>query len=270
MLFNYDMSVMKKLLSSLFVMFLFVSISYSQSYNVINYQGSMRHPDGSPFAGKEITLRLTIIETVQNGNSLYYEIRKVTTNSVGLYSVSVGSDGMEEKGGTPLSDIKWGSGAKFLRIEIDPNADYNFMIANTIPLTAVPYAMHASQGGTSGFNYWKQLSGNEDKSYQDYFAFVKQATIPQIKAITSAYMVTKADAGVTFWISGNAAFPVSFASDLPVGFTCNFVQKNATEFATTFSGVKSFQNVNTLAGQFAEASIVVPEAGYVLLKGQLK
>jgi hypothetical protein len=137
---------MKKLLLPLFI--LISSLVYGQVPNQINYQAVARNSVGNVLPNKKITVRLSIRDVSGTGTVLYKETRTITTNNFGLFNVAIGSAGADNTTGT-ISGIDWGSAAKFIQVEIDPDGGSNFINMGAAQLLAVPYALYAGSSGTS-------------------------------------------------------------------------------------------------------------------------
>src|SRR5438105_12367186 len=150
---------MKKNLLALVI--LFSSIAYGQVPNQINYQGIARNSVGNVLPRKNISVRLSIHDGSEMGQIVYKELRNVTTSNFGLFNIAIGSPGAVTVTGT-ISGINWGSGAKYLRVEIDPVGGSNFVDLGAAQLLSVPYALfsantaNATPTGTAGGD----LSGN--------------------------------------------------------------------------------------------------------------
>lgn len=118
----------------------------AQAPNKINYQGIARNGDGSPLGNKSLTLRLSILDGLPNGGSLYTETHNQTTNAFGLYSLGVGTGAVVSGS---FTTINWASGDKFLKIELDPNGGNNFIEMGTSQLLSVPLALYANHSGNA-------------------------------------------------------------------------------------------------------------------------
>ncbi len=122
---------------------------FAQAPQALNYQGVARNLSGTPMATVPIGLRLTVHDGTAGGAIVYRETQMPTTNSFGLYNISIGS-------GTVVSGsfagINWGSGDKYLEVEIDPAGGTTYASAGTSRLLSVPYAIYANSAanGISG------------------------------------------------------------------------------------------------------------------------
>lgn len=136
---------MKKIFKT--VAFLLASAyAFAQAPQSFNYQGLARDNAGATMATKTISVKATILDGTATGTSVYSETFSPSTNAFGLFTLGIGS-------GTPVagtfSAIKWSTGNKFLKIEIDPNGGSSYALSGTTQLLSVPYAMYAANAGES-------------------------------------------------------------------------------------------------------------------------
>jgi hypothetical protein len=139
---------MKKLISFFFFA-AFVVIATAQAPTEINYQGVARNSSGNALADQAIAVRLSIRNATATGTVIYSEVRNVTTNTFGLFSYRIGSAGATGVTGS-MGAINWGSGLKFLQVEIDAAGGSSFVDAGTTQLVSVPYALNALSASTAG------------------------------------------------------------------------------------------------------------------------
>jgi hypothetical protein len=92
-------------------------------------------------------VRLSIREGSAAGTVLYKETRTIITNNFGLFNVAIGSPGADNTTGT-VGAIDWGSAAKFIQVEIDPDGGSNFINMGAAQLLSVPYALYAGRSST--------------------------------------------------------------------------------------------------------------------------
>lgn len=117
--------------------------AWAQPAQKFNYQGVARSASGTPMATTSIALRLTIHDGSATGTVVYQERQTTVTNAYGLYNVAVGS-------GTVLSgtfaSIPWGSGDKYMQVEIDPAGGSSYTNLGANQLLSVPFALNALNG----------------------------------------------------------------------------------------------------------------------------
>lgn len=128
-----------------FILLTGVNTLLAQAPQKINYQAVCRDNLGTIIANQSVNLRLTIHDLAPGGISLFQETHAVTTNSFGLVNIAIG-------GGTLVSGsfsaIPWGTGDKYLQVELDNGSGY--VTIGTPQLISVPYALYANQAGSSG------------------------------------------------------------------------------------------------------------------------
>jgi hypothetical protein len=132
---------MKRLFHSLIV-FLFFSISALAQNEGISFQGLARNAAGEVLVSQSISLRLSILLGSPSGSVAYTETRQTITNPQGIFAVVVGDGTANSKTGN-FSSIDWGTAAKFIKVEMDPNAGLNFTAMGTSKLQPVPFAFYA-------------------------------------------------------------------------------------------------------------------------------
>jgi hypothetical protein len=133
---------MKSLFYSVFVTVLFSSLSAFAQTEGINFQGLARNAAGEVLVSQPISLRLSILMGSESGAVAYSETRQTTTNPQGIFAVVVGDGTAASKTGD-FSSIDWGSAAKFIKVEMDPNAGNNFLTMGISRMQAVSVAFYA-------------------------------------------------------------------------------------------------------------------------------
>jgi uncharacterized protein (TIGR02145 family) len=121
--------------------------AFAQAPNLLNYQGVARNAVGNPLPNQSMKLRLSIHDLLPSGAVVYSEIRAITTNLGGLFSVQIGSAGASSSTGT-LGGVNWVVGNKFLQVELDPASNNNYIDIGTVQLVSVPYAFGAGSAAT--------------------------------------------------------------------------------------------------------------------------
>ncbi len=130
-----------------FFIFLFINV-FSQVPQGMNYQGVARDILGQAMPNQDISLQLSILDGSETGTSVYSEIHYLTTNELGLFSVSI-SEGSTVNN---FSLIPWSNGnTKWLKVEMDVIGGTNFTLIGTSQLLTVPFAFYSleSANGTS-------------------------------------------------------------------------------------------------------------------------
>jgi hypothetical protein len=140
---------MKKLLLTFVFFFLFVSFLFSQSPQSFKYQAIARDTEGNLLSGKQISLRINLIQGTEEGKIVYSEIHNVATNNFGLFNLAIGT-GNEKNG--DFNTIDWSSGLYFVGIDMDVNGGKDFISMGISQLLSVPYALYAERSGDAGKN----------------------------------------------------------------------------------------------------------------------
>ncbi|MDH7464508.1 hypothetical protein QEG73_24640 [Chitinophagaceae bacterium 26-R-25] len=134
---------MKK--SLVFLVAIIICITtYCQAPQALNYQAIARNADGSIISNQSVTVKFTVLENSANGTAIYQETHLATTNNFGLFTLSIGK-GNATSGN--FSSINWGSGSKFLSVEIALKGNA-FSLQGTTQLLSVPYALYAEKSGS--------------------------------------------------------------------------------------------------------------------------
>jgi hypothetical protein len=112
----------------------------------ISYQAVARESNGQEVVNRPISVRLSLLTGSPSGSLEWLETHAVTTDAYGLFSLIIG-EGSREGGSAPyFSNISWGSGSHFLKVEVDFGDGYKLM--GTSPFMAVPYALYAQSAGS--------------------------------------------------------------------------------------------------------------------------
>jgi hypothetical protein len=112
----------------------------------INFQGVARNNYGVILVNKIINLRLSIKTDSTNGITEYQEIKSITTNAIGLFSVVVGSK--QDRHIISIGNfenINWSNTEKFLEVEVDLTGELYFSSLGIQKINYVPYAFYADQ-----------------------------------------------------------------------------------------------------------------------------
>ena len=144
------MNIYKYLEQLCLVAMLFITTrSEAQSPQAIPYQAIARNSGGDLLINKNISLRFSLHDVTSSGAIIYQEIQAVNTGSMGLFTANIG-EGSVTVGSFPL--INWGSGNKFLQVEIDTAGGVTYTDMGTQQLMSVPYALYSGNGGSWNSN----------------------------------------------------------------------------------------------------------------------
>ena len=137
---------MKKTILSLLMLTLYFINLNGQINKGINFQGVARSDNGIILANKIVTLRLSIKNDSINGVIEYQEIKSITTNTIGLFSVVVGSK--QDRNIISIGNfenINWSNTEKFLEVEVDLTGELYFSSLGIQKINYVPYAFYADK-----------------------------------------------------------------------------------------------------------------------------
>jgi hypothetical protein len=130
---------------TIMIVFLFCyQIGLSQNQKGIMFQAAARTSYGVIMPNKQIQVRISILEDTVSEELLYQEIKSVTTNPLGLFTILIGAAepakvitiGTFEK-------INWTAATYFIRVEIDPENHLQFIRIGQQQIQYAAYAFSA-------------------------------------------------------------------------------------------------------------------------------
>jgi hypothetical protein len=139
------MKIMKKIITICAAILITASM-FAQSPNKMSYQAVIRNSSNALMPNFAVGMQISILQTSPSGTAVYVETQTPTTNANGLASIEIG-------GGTVVSgnfsSIDWANGPYFVKTETDPTGGTSYSIMGTSQLLSVPYALYASNAGSS-------------------------------------------------------------------------------------------------------------------------
>jgi hypothetical protein len=130
---------MKKQYLLVIAFILSTALGFAQAPQQLNYQAVVRDANGNPLANQTpVSVRFTIHDQNASGTAVFAETQPTTTNKFGLVNLQIGAVAQN------LSSVNWGSGPKFLQVEIEINNSGSFADMGTSQLLSVPYALYAA------------------------------------------------------------------------------------------------------------------------------
>ena len=134
---------MKKQLLLLAAVILLALTGSAQAPQQFNYQAVVRDASGNPVANNTtVNLRFTIHDLSASGTTVYTETDNTFANQFGLVNVQIGSNGN-------LSTVNWGTGAKYLQVEVEVGNASTFTSLGATQLISVPYALFAGNSNAA-------------------------------------------------------------------------------------------------------------------------
>lgn len=135
---------MQRIILFFSLVFLAIGIN-AQSPQLIPYQAIARDNAGNPVLNQNIGLRFSIHDQTIGGTVVWQESQTVVSNSLGIIVTALG-------GTTQLTSVDWGSGGKFLQVEMDITGGSNYLDMGTQQMMSVPYALYAETAGSSNIS----------------------------------------------------------------------------------------------------------------------
>lgn len=116
---------------------------FAQAPQGFTYQAAVRDAQGHAVAGRQVTVRIALVQGTALGTESYAEMHQPTTDAAGLFTITVGQ-GNALTNCTMESCVDWAAGPWFLRSQVDPEGGQNFTLSTTQQLMSVPYALYAA------------------------------------------------------------------------------------------------------------------------------
>lgn len=133
----------KNLLLTLALIIVTGLTAWAQVPQKFNYQGIARNGSGAPIASQALGLRITIHDGSAGGPTVYQETNTATTNAYGLYNLAIGTGNVTAGS---FASVAWGTGDKYIQVEMDPTGGSNYQPIGVSQLLSVPYAIYADNG----------------------------------------------------------------------------------------------------------------------------
>ncbi len=128
----------------------------------VGYQAVATDDSGVELINQNISIRASILSTSATGNIEWEEIHATTTDTFGLFSITIGQGNSTGNGAQAnFADISWGTNTHFLKIEMDVTGGSNYSFMGTNQMMSVPYALYAESAGNLNSN---SNSGNSNNS----------------------------------------------------------------------------------------------------------
>jgi len=121
---------MKKIMLTLAVVFLSISLMKAQTPDQFKYQATLRNSDGTVMSDKDVEIGIKILEGSESGSEVFTETHNVTTSEYGVISLNIGSD-------QDLSVVNWSKSDFFLETSVDGT------VIGTSQILATPYSVNS-------------------------------------------------------------------------------------------------------------------------------
>ena len=131
-------------LSILIVFLLCYQIGLSQNQKGIAFQAAARTSYGVIMPNKQIQIRISILKDTLAEEILYQEIKSVTTNPLGLFTILIGAaEPAKIITIGAFENINWTAATYFMRVEIDPENHLQFIRIGQQQIQYAAYAFAA-------------------------------------------------------------------------------------------------------------------------------
>ena len=119
---------------------------FSQAPQGFNYQAVARDGDNSVLINTNLEVKIGLLQGSETGTLVWEEIHTVTTNDLGLFTLTIGDTTVDKSGGTAatFADIDWATGSYYMQVHVDDGTGYVDLGATEIK--SVPYALYAETG----------------------------------------------------------------------------------------------------------------------------
>jgi ureidoglycolate hydrolase len=114
---------MKKYL--LLLSIFYTVIASAQPPQGVNYQAVVRNSAGAILPNAHVSVRFSIHDLSPTGTIVFQETHAQATNQFGLFNAVIGT------AGSSLAAVNWGTGAKYLQVEIDVAGGTNYVDMGT-------------------------------------------------------------------------------------------------------------------------------------------
>ncbi|MCC6462416.1 MAG: hypothetical protein IT260_18255 [Saprospiraceae bacterium] len=133
-------------------------LAFAQAPNQFNFQAVAKYANDNPITGSA-SVRFSILDGSASGAELYQELHNnVMATDKGVIALQVG--GGQVQGLKPWLNINWSTGAKYLKVEIKPVGEPDFILMGPPQqLNSVPYALAAQVSLTDKDQQTLSLSG---------------------------------------------------------------------------------------------------------------
>jgi len=112
--------------------------------HAIKYQTVARDGKGNVLSNQNVSFRISILQGSETGTIVYQESQASTTNQFGLSNLAIGTGSVLNGN---FSDIDWGNGPYFVKMEFDQQGGTNYTLMGTSQLLSVPYSLYSENAG---------------------------------------------------------------------------------------------------------------------------
>ncbi|MBW8327131.1 MAG: collagen-like protein [Prolixibacteraceae bacterium] len=157
----------------------------------MSYQAVVRDASNKLVVNHQVGMQISIVQSSEDGTTIYTETQTPTTNANGLVSIRIGD-------GAGFASIDWANGPYFIKTEIDPAGGTSYTITGVSQLLSVPYALYAEKSGSAGPQGDKGDKGDQGpRGIQGYDGANGLTTsVNGVTQINGAITLTKSNIGL--------------------------------------------------------------------------
>jgi len=131
----------------------------AQAPQSFSYQSVVRDATGDIIASSPVSLRISILTSSAQGQTVFIETHFVATNQFGLVAINIG-EGTTTYG--QFDTIPWNIGNYFIQTELDATGGANYQHMGTNQILSVPYALYGRDEDYDTINELQNISFNDD------------------------------------------------------------------------------------------------------------
>ncbi len=135
---------MKKSLLLNTFMVLFTAVLFAQAPQKICYQAAAKDAMGADLISQPISIRASVVKGSPGALPEWAETHSVVTDAFGLFTIDIGAGTFVNGNQTAFSDIEWGTGTFWLKIEMDATGGQVYQLMGTSQMLSVPYSLYAN------------------------------------------------------------------------------------------------------------------------------
>jgi hypothetical protein len=141
------------ILIEIIILIIIHSTTIAQTKPGIHFQGIARNKDGIIVANKQMNIKIGLYKDSIDEELVYEEIKSIKTNVLGVFFVNIGK---EEEGKiftrSNWDKIKWEEQLMYIKVEIDPENELQFLSLGYHLINASPYALHSFSVNAENIN----------------------------------------------------------------------------------------------------------------------
>jgi hypothetical protein len=176
---------MKRILATIFLLIVATAVM-AQAPQQFTYQSVVRDNSNNLLKNTDVMVTISLLQGGESSDAVYVETHHAQTNANGLMTLLIG-------GGTvtsgSFSDIDWGSGPYFVRVET--NLGDKGTLTTVQQLLSVPYAQYANATGNytetdPSVSAWAKEANKPQYDYSEIQNTPTIPTLPDLAAVATS------------------------------------------------------------------------------------